>query len=503
MMQQVVTYPLLFQLLLSIILMFVWRRIDLQRIISICGSLVGVALSGWLFFHVWTNGTQTVQAASWDAPFGITFVADTLAATLVLLTSISGLAVSSYSSASVIPARLRFGYFPIFHFLLLGLIGAFLTGDIFNLYVWFEIIIISSFVLITLGGEKPQIEGAVKYFTLNILASIIFLTAIAVMYGLTGSLNMADLAVIVPKLENRGLVEVAAILFLIGFGIKSAVFPLYFWLPASYHTPPSAVSAIFGGLLTKVGVYALIRIFTLIFLDDILLDDILLIIAVLTLFSGAIGALVQKNVRKVFSYLIICHIGFMIAGLGMFTEAAIAGAIFYLIHDIIVKTNLFMISGVIYRIKGTINIKSLGGLYEKYPKLSLLIAIPFFSLIGIPPLSGFWPKISLILAGLDTNNYIVIGGIIFASLLTLIVIARVWSEVFWKNPVKLPKREHFLYFEDMTNLRKVQFIAPVVFLTLVSLYIGFGAEHIQQISSRIAGELLNHGEYIKAVMPKS
>ena len=314
---------------------------------------------------------------------------------------------------------------------------------------------------------------------------------------------MADLAVIVPKLENRGLVEVAAILFLIGFGIKSAVFPLYFWLPASYHTPPSAVSAIFGGLLTKVGVYALIRIFTLIFLEDILLDDILLIIAVLTLFSGAIGALVQKNVRKVFSYLIICHIGFMIAGLGMFTEAAIAGAIFYLIHDIIVKTNLFMISGVIYRIKGTINIKSLGGLYEKYPKLSLLIAIPFFSLIGIPPLSGFWPKISLILAGLDTHNYIVIGGIIFASLLTLIVIARVWSEVFWKNPVKLPKREHFLYFEDMTNLRKVQFIAPVVFLTLVSLYIGFGAEHIQQISNRIAGELLNHGDYIKAVMPKS
>ncbi|MDR6299570.1 proton-conducting transporter transmembrane domain-containing protein [Mesonia maritima] len=503
MMQQLLLYPLLFQLLLSIILMFAWRRIDLQRVISICGSVVGLILSGILFYQVWTQGTQTVQAASWEAPFGITFVADTLAATLVLLTSISGLAVSSYSSASVIPARLRFGYFPIFHFLLLGLIGAFLTGDIFNLYVWFEIIIISSFVLITLGGEKPQIEGAVKYFTLNILASIIFLTAIAVMYGLTGSLNMADLAVIVPKLENRGLVEVAAILFLIGFGIKSAVFPLYFWLPASYHTPPSAVSAIFGGLLTKVGVYALIRIFTLIFLEDVLLDDILLIIAVLTLFSGAIGALVQKNVRKVFSYLIICHIGFMIAGLGMFTEAAIAGAIFYLIHDIVVKTNLFMISGVIYRIKGTINMKTLGGLYEEYPKLSLLMIIPFFSLIGVPPLSGFWPKISLIIAGFKTDNYVIIGGIIFASLLTLLVIAKVWSEVFWKKPLEIPKRQHFLYFKDMTTLRRVQFIAPLVFLTLVSLYIGFGAEHIQQLSSRISSELLDSGQYIKAVMPKS
>ena len=198
------------------------------------------------------------------------------------------MAVSFFSSASVIPARLRFGYFPIYHFLLLGLTGAFLTGDIFNLYVWFEIIIISSFVLITLGGEKAQIEGAVKYFTLNILASIIFLTAIAVLYGLAGSLNMADLSVLVPKLENRGLVEVAAILFLVGFGIKSAVFPLYFWLPASYHTPPSAVSAIFGGLLTKVGVYALIRIFSLIFTNDVFLGQILLVIAILTLFSGGV-----------------------------------------------------------------------------------------------------------------------------------------------------------------------------------------------------------------------
>ena len=414
-MQQLLLYPLLWQLFMSIALMFAWQHINIQRVMSIVGSTVGLVFSGMLFYKVLVYGTQTIQAGGWEAPFGITFVADTLSATLVLLTSIAGLAVSSFSSASIIPARLRFGYFAIFHFLLLGLIGAFLTGDIFNLYVWFEIIIISSFVLITLGGEKAQIEGAVKYFTLNILASIIFLTAIAVLYGLAGSLNMADLAVLIPKIENRGLVKVAAILFLIGFGIKSAVFPLYFWLPASYHTPPSAVAAIFGGLLTKVGVYALIRVFTLIFVGDVLLDEILIVIAVLTLFSGGIGALVQKNMRKVFSYLIICHIGFMIAGLGMFTELAIAGAIFYLIHDIVVKTNLFMISGIIYRIKGSNNIKSLGGLYKEYPKLSLLMTIPFFSLIGIPPLSGFWPKISLIVSSFNTQNYLVLGCLLYTS----------------------------------------------------------------------------------------
>ena len=498
--QQIVISPLLFQLFMSIILMFAWTRISWQRVISIVGNVIHLGMAMYLFGYIWFNGTQTIQAGNWEAPFGITFVADTFAVTLVLLTAISGLAVSSFSAASIIPARLKFGYFPIFHFLLLGLNGAFLTGDIFNLYVWFEIIIISSFVLITLGGEKAQLEGAVKYFTLNILASMIFLTAVAVLYGLTGSLNMADLAVKVAAIENRGLVEINAILFLIAFGIKAAVFPLYFWLPASYHTPPSAVSAIFGGLLTKVGVYALIRVFTLIFVDNVFLQDVILVMAILTLVSGGVGALIQNNLRKVFSYLIICHIGYMIAGLGMFTEVAIAGTIFYLIHDIIVKTNLFMVGGLIYRITGTNNIKNLGGLYANYPLLSLLMAIPLFSLVGIPPLSGFWPKISLITAGFSEENWWMVGAIIFGSLITLIIISKVWSSVFWKDKVELPERANFRYYDKLETKRKIQIVAPIVFLSLVSLYIGFGAEHIQQLSSRVAGELMENQHYIRAVL---
>ncbi|WP_286761287.1 proton-conducting transporter membrane subunit [Salegentibacter sp. UBA1130] len=498
--QQIILYPLLLQMLLAIILMFFWRKINAQRIISMFGSLVHLAVSITVFAYIWNNGTQTVQAGSWEAPFGITFIADTFSATMVLLTSIAGLAVSIFSSGSVIGDRLRFGYFPIFHFLLLGLTGAFLTGDIFNLYVWFEIIIISSFVLITIGGEKAQLEGAVKYFTLNFLASMIFLTAIAVLYGLTGSLNMADLANKVAAVENRALVEITAILFLIGFGIKSAIFPLYFWLPASYHTPPSAVSAIFGGLLTKVGVYALIRVFTLIFVDDVFLDQILLVLAIFTLFSGALGALVQNNIRKVFSYLIICHIGYMIIGLGMFTEVAIAGAIFYLVHDIVVKTNLFMISGLIYRIKGSNSMRALGGFYANYPKLSLLMFIPLFSLVGIPPLSGFWPKISLITASFESGSYWSLAAIIFASFITLVVIAKLWAEVFWKDAQEIPVRPKFRYFHAIKNIKRVQIIVPIVFLSLVSLYVGFGAEHIQTLSARIASELMDNQQYIDAVL---
>ncbi|APU68443.1 Na(+) H(+) antiporter subunit D [Christiangramia flava JLT2011] len=482
--------------------MFGWNNIRFQKIFSVIGSTLAVALAGVVFYFTWTDGTHTVQAGDWPAPFGITFVADTFAATLVVLTSLAGLAVSIFSAASVLKARLKFGYFPIFHFLLLGLNGAFLTGDIFNLYVWFEIIIISSFVLITIGGEKAQLEGAVKYFTLNILASIIFLTAIAVLYGLTGSLNMADLAEKISQVPNQGLVEITGVLFIIGFGIKAGVFPLYFWLPASYHTPPFAVSAIFGGLLTKVGVYALLRVFTLIFHGDDFINTLLIVIAIFTLISGGVGALVQNNIRKIFSYLIICHIGYMIAGLGMFTEIAIAGAIFYLIHDIVVKTNLFMLSGLIYKIKGSNSMRNLGGLYAAWPKISLLLFIPLFSLVGIPPLSGFWPKINLIKAGFAQGSYFTVAAIIFASFITLVIIAKLWAEVFWKDGKEIKRSRNFQFFTDLPKLKRIQLVVPVALLSLVSLYIGFGAEHIQEVSARIADELVNNQGYIDTVLKR-
>ncbi len=496
----IIILPLIVNLLFSIILMFFWKNINFQKLVSVIGNLIGLGVAIWVFTSVYQEGTQVVEAGNWKAPFGIVFVGDMLAATLVLLTAISGLAVSIFSTISVINARLRFGYFSVFHFLLLGLNGAFLTGDIFNLYVWFEIIIISSFVLISIGGEKNQLEGAVKYFALNFFASMIFLTALGVLYGLAGTLNMADLAAKVGDINNRTLVDVCAVLFLVGFGIKSAIFPLYFWLPASYHTPPSAVSAIFAGLLTKVGVYALIRVFSMIFEVDIFLQSLLITLGILTIFSGALGAMVQTNIRKVFSYLIICHIGFMIGGLGLFTEIALAGVIFYLIHDIIVKTNIFLIAGVIYRIKASTNMNKIGGLYANYPKLSLLFAIPLFSLVGIPPLSGFWPKLSLILASFNAAEYWYFGAVIFGSFITLFVIAKLWANAFWKNQPEFKRQRKFIYFYQLRGFQKLQFLAPIVFLTLVTLYIGFGADHIQELSQRIAGEIVNNQSYINAVL---
>lgn len=497
-----IAYPLLFQFALAIVLMFFWRDTRIQRRLSVGGSMIALTLAGFLFAEVWQSGTQTFQAGGWQAPFGITLVVDMLSATLVLLTCILGLAISIFSSASIISERAKFGYFPIYHLLLMGLIGAFITGDIFNLYVWFEVIIISSFVLLTIGGEKPQIESAVKYFTLNILASVIFLTAIAVLYGLTGTLNMADLSVKIAASENKALINITALIFFVGFGIKSAVFPLYFWLPSSYHTPPAAVSAIFGGLLTKVGVYAMIRVFTLIFIRDEFIDTLLVSVAVLTILTGGWGALVQNNIQKVFSYLIICHIGFMVAGLGMNSQLALTGAIFYMIHDIVVKGNLFMVGGLIYKIKGSNSMKDLGGFYGSYPKLSILMLIPLFSLVGIPPLSGFWPKISLLKAGFEDNYYLLIAFILLGSFLTLFVVAKMWTLVFWKASTGIPRRANFRYFGDLKYYDKLNMVIPIALLAFVSLYFGLFAEHIQLLSERIAFELTNTGGYIEAVLGK-
>lgn len=494
-------WPVAYHLITAIVLIGFWNRLEVQRYVSAISSIGGVFIAGWLFHSVWNNGILVMQSGSWEAPFGISFVADTFSATMVLLTSIVSVAVSIFSAVSISKARMKYGYFSILHFLIMGLNGAFLTGDIFNLYVWFEVIIIASFVMMTIGGERPQLEGAINYVTMNLLASVIFLTAIAILYGLVGTLNMADLSLKLAQEQNRGLVNATAVLFFVGFGIKSAVFPLYFWLPSSYHTPPSAIAAIFGGLLTKVGIYALLRVYSLLFIPDEFMSNMLMAIAAMTMLTGGLGTLIQTNIRKMFSYLIICHIGFMIAGLGMYTEIALLGAVFYLIHDIVIKTNIFLLSGLILKIKGSVSMPNLGGLYQDYPKISLLMAVILFSLVGIPPLSGFWPKLFLIQATFETRSFVLTGFIVLASFITLFVIGKLWVEVFWKKGEDKQEMDRpFTYFDELRPLKKAVFVLPLILLAIVSLYIGFGAERIMQVALVVAHELKDTTAYIDAVL---
>jgi len=489
---------LIIHLLAALLQLAFWRKTVTQRYISVIAAFLGLVSAATLFYKVYSGGILIMNAANWRAPFGIVFVADLFSSSLVLITAIASLAVSVFSAAGINRARMLYGYFPIFHFLVMGLNGAFLTGDIFNLYVWFEVIIISSFVLMTLGGRKAQLEGAVKYMALNILASMFFLTGIGILYGITGSLNMADLALRIPKVQNQSLVNLTSVFFLLGFGIKSAVFPLYFWLPSSYHTPPSAVAATFGGLLTKVGIYALFRVFTLLFTPDDNLKNLLVVIAVFTIVTGMFGALIKDNIRRLFSSLIVCHIGFMVGGLGMYSKIAMMGAVFYLFHDILVKTNMFLIAGLIRQLRGSMNLKLLGGIYGQYPKISLVIALVLFSLVGIPPLSGFWPKIYLIEAGFDTKKFLLVGTIIIGSFVTLYVIARMWSEAFWKNPSGDERIQDT--FASLPQYKKTFLVLPVVLLCFCSIMIGLDAQFIIEIVDRITDEMINTAPYIKAVL---
>ncbi|MDA0700054.1 MAG: proton-conducting transporter membrane subunit, partial [bacterium] len=385
--------------LLSASLLFVLRgHIGAQRILSTASTAIGVTLATVLLMQVSRGGIQVAQLGAWPAPFGISFVADHLSAIMVVISGIMGCAVAVYALRDIDAARERLGYHPVFQVLLAGINGAFLTGDLFNLYVWFEVLLISSFVLLTLGNRREQLEGGVKYVAVNLVSSLLFLAATGLLYGVTGTLNLADLAVKVP-LAPPGLVVAIAMLFLVAFGIKAAVFPLFFWLPASYHTPPVAVSAIFAAMLTKVGVYALIRMFTLVFVGDVgTTHTILLWISALTMLTGVLGAAAQSEFRKILSFLIISHIGYMVLGLALYTPLGLVGSVFYLVHHIIVKGNLFLVAGLARFSGGSFELDRLGGLYRDRPMLAVLFLVPAFSLAGFPPLSGFWAKLVVIQA---------------------------------------------------------------------------------------------------------
>jgi multicomponent Na+:H+ antiporter subunit D len=495
-MDTVLLLPVLIPFVTAIFLLLArkWRRV--QRLGSVAGAMLLFGASIALFATVSEHGVIATQPGNWPAPFGITIVADLFSAIMVLVNGLMGTVVAVYSLANIDADREHFGYHPLYHMLLMGVSGAFLTGDMFNLYVWFEVMLISSFVLITLGGQRGQLEGAIKYVTLNLVSSSFFLASVGILYGLAGTLNMADLARTLPLVENTGLVSVIAMLFLVAFGIKAAIFPLFFWLPASYHTPPVAVSAIFASLLTKVGVYALIRVFTLLFSGDIgYTHTIILVIAGFTMVTGVLGAAAQTEFRRLLSFHIVSQIGYMIMGLGLFTHIAIAAAIYYVVHNIVVKTALFLVSGIVQRLKGTLQLKSIGGLYKASPLLATLFIIPAFSLAGVPPLSGFWGKLSLIQAGLAIDQYAIVAAALGVSLLTLFSMTKLWGEAFWKPHAEVEGPD-----AELSGRDRLALFLPVAVLVSITVILGLFVEPFFGIALRAADQLLNPTEYINAVL---
>jgi multicomponent Na+:H+ antiporter subunit D len=501
-MKVLLVLPILIPCLCAAVLLLAWRWRAAQRWLSLAasGGLLAAALG--LLQSVSRNGITAVQIGSWPAPYGITLVADIFSAIMVALAGFMGLAVVLYSMATIDRARETFGYYPLLQVLLMGVCGAFLTGDLFNLYVWFEVLLMASFVLLALGGERAQMEGAIKYVTLNLISSALFLAAVGILYGMAGTLNMADLAVKLKATSEPHLVTAVSMLFFVAFGIKAAVFPLFFWLPASYHTPPIAVTALFSGLLTKVGVYSLIRTFTLVFGESGgQTQNLILIVAALTMVTGVLGAVAQYDFRRLLSFHIVSQIGYLLMGLGLMTAAALAAAIYFMIHVVLAKSALFLVSGIVHRKRGTYDLKALGGLYGSHPGLAVLFLIPALSLAGTPPLSGFFAKLALIQAGLSVERYLVVCAALAVSLLTLFSMIKIWTEAFWKP--QTPSQPDGLGNVEKRTISAGEAAAlytPVITMAVAIAVIGVSAESVMSLAQSGAGQLLDTRGYVQAVL---
>jgi multicomponent Na+:H+ antiporter subunit D len=468
-------------------------RSRLQRTIAVVGALPALGAAIALLAVTWTDGTIVLRSGGWPAPFGITLVADMFAAIMVLLAAVIGTAVVVFSIGVIDEDRERYGYYPLTHVLLMGVSGAFLTGDLFNLFVWFEVLLMASFVLMVLGGRRPQFEGGLKYVALNLISSVFFLTAVGLLYGIAGTLNMADLSVKLRAHGEDGYVTAVAMLFIAAFGIKAAMFPLFFWLPASYHVAPAPVAALFAGLLTKVGVYALIRVFTLVFTDDVSYTHTLLLwLSLITMVSGVLGTVAQQDVKRILSFHIVSQIGYMTLGLALFTPLALAGSVFYLAHIIIVKTNLFLIAGAMRRLGGTYDLRGLGGMAKAYPAIAVLFFVSAYSLGGIPPLSGFFAKFLVVRAAAEEREYIAVAAALGVGLLTLFSMTKIWTEAFMKPA---PPDQH----GGTANLGPTFYI-PIVGLAVLSVVAGLGADPLLRAANEAAAQLMDQDAYVRAVL---
>lgn len=490
-MNSLVILPVIIPLIIGLLLVIFSRKIRLHYFMSLLATLSISAVAIFLMNQVVIDGPQTLQLGNWAAPFGISLVADMFSLMLVLIAGIVISCCLLYAFASIGRERELNYFYPLVLFLLTGINGCFLTGDIFNLFVFFEVTLVASYVLISLGGEKLQLRESIKYITINLVSSFIFLLAIAYLYVMVGTLNMAHISLRVAEAGQGGLFIPVAMLFLIVFSIKAGLF-LFYWLPGSYSAPPTVIAAIFGSLLTKVGVYAIIRIFSLIFYQEPQITHLLIAtLAGLTMLLGAMGAVAYWDIKRILTYNVIISIGFILAGFAAFNQAGLTGSVYYLLHDIIVKALIFLAGGTIIYITGTGKIREISGLIQLHPQLGWIFFIAALSISGIPPLSGFIGKI-FITMGTFQANYFWLGGIgLLTSLMVLYSVMKIFMGCFWGNTDLTQEAE-----KDATK----GLLFPISVLAALTILLGLGAEGIHQYVELAVQGLLDPSIYIGAVI---
>ncbi len=414
-------------------------HVRLQQPVSILVSTAQLVLAVLLLAQVYDGGVVRTLVGAWPAGIGISLVGDPLAAILVVVASITLLAVLVFALGQLDDAEEKRYFHPLYQILSAGIALAFLTGDLFNLFVSFEITLAASYVLLLLATGRRIIRPGITYVVINLLGSTLLLLAIAFIYAATGTVDMAVLSERVGDLPPY-LSTALRLLLVVVFGTKAAVFPLFNWLPDSYPTAPTAITAVFAGLLTKIGVYALIRTQAQVFgMAGDGADGLLLWVAGLTMIVGVLGALAQDDMKRILSFHIISQVGFMIMGLALFSIAGLAGAVLYMVHHIPTKTALFLVVGLVTKRHGTTSLKKVDGLISSAPVVAGLFAVFALSLSGLPPFSGFVAKLGLVQAGLADGQGWIVGASLVASLLTMVSMTKVWNGMFLGAPTPEPE----------------------------------------------------------------
>ncbi|SDS68282.1 Na+/H+ antiporter subunit D [Actinoplanes derwentensis] len=492
-----VPLPVMMPLIGAAATLLMFRRPRVQRVISVSVLTATLAVSV-LLLVLSADGPLVVAVGGWPVPLGIVLVADQLATLMLVVSAAVTLCVLLYSigqgGADGDEEHPLSVFHPTYLIMTAGVTNAFLSGDLFNLYVGFEILLAASYVLITLGGTENRIRAGTTYVVVNLLSSVIFLSGIGLVYASTGTLNMAQLVERLDALPD-GTRMVLQGMLLLAFGIKAAIFPLSAWLPDSYPTAPAPVTAVFAGLLTKVGVYAIIRTETLLFPGG-RVGDLLMIAALSTMVVGILGAVAQSDIKRLLSFTLVSHIGYLLFGVGLASRAGIAAAVFYTLHHIVVQTTLFLVTGLIERRGGSTALDRLGGLARTAPVLAVLFFLPALNLAGIPPFSGFLGKLGLIQAGVAEGSvlsWMLVAGSAITSLLTLYALARVWNLAFWRTASDTP---------SAAPLRSPRLmITPTAALVIAGTALTLAAGPLYALSDSVAGDLLARTPYVEAVLP--
>lgn len=486
-----IVLPIILPLLAGMVAVFFRQYPMAQRAVVLAGLLAAVAASLVLLDQVSNDGVQVLHVGGWQAPFGITLAADMMSALLVLTACIVGLACLLYAFGSIGKERERHYVYPIMMVLICGVNGSFLTGDLFNLFVFFEVMLISSYVLISMGGEKVQLRESIKYVLINMLSSTLFVMAIAYMYSIVGTLNMAHISERVAEAGQTGLMTTVSLLFLVVFGIKAALL-LFIWLPDSYSNAPFAVSALFAALLTKVGIYSILRVFTLIFYHEPQVTHTLMIwMGALTMILGAMGAVSHWGIRKILAYNIIVSVGFVIFAVGISSEQALSGALYYLIHDMLAKALIFILGGTIISMAGTDRLLDIKGLIRYRPALGWLFLLGVLAVAGIPPLSGFVGKVMILQAGVEHGSYAVSVIGLLTSLLVLYSLMKVFIQSFWG--------ETFIGEGEALSTGR-EALLPATILAILLIGLGLGAQWVLELIGNATDIMVQPALYIDAVL---